>query len=403
MFFPVNVLHVVAGLPRDGGGLAEAVCGLCRALAGAGCTVTLATAGEALADGVERARAGGVRLHAFAAKPNRFCYSGAMRRGLADLAREADVVHVHSNWTFPVWWASRVAVRLRKPLVRSPHGCLNPARLARSRVAKRLAGRLFERRSLRGAACLHATAATEAAAIRAYGLVNPVAVIPFGVDHEALGGSVGSEALLARFPAWRGRRLLLSLSRLDPIKGLDLLVAAWSRLAPRFPDWHLVVAGPDSGGCAADLAARLRAAGTADRATLCGPLYGADRAAALRACDLFVLPSRDENLALAVAEAAFVGRPVVATHGTPWAELPSHGAGWWVPADAAGIEAALAEALALDAAVLRAMGERGRTWVADAFAWPAIGRQMVEVYGWLREAGARPTCVQTGTLEEDRR
>jgi hypothetical protein len=38
--------------------------------------------------------------------------------------RAADVVHIHSNWTFPVWFGARLALRYKKVLVMSPHGAL---------------------------------------------------------------------------------------------------------------------------------------------------------------------------------------------------------------------------------------------------------------------------------------
>ena len=341
-----------------------------------------------------RARRAGVTVHTFRpAFRHTILYSGALRRNLGALVQEVDLVHVHSNWTFPVWWACHAALRARKPLVMSPHGCLFPERLQRSRGRKRAAGLLFDNRYLRRAACLHATAASEQAAIRDYGLGNPVAVIPDGVDTEALDGPGDGTAFVERFPACGDRRLLLYLSRLDPIKGLDLLVGAWTRLAPRFPDWHLAIAGPDARGCEADARRKLRAAGVETRATLCGPLYGVARRDALRACELFVLPSRNENFGITVAEAAYVGRPVVTTHGTPWSELAARGAGWWVPVGEAPLEAALAEAMQRDAVTLAAMGARGRAWVSQSFTWPIAGAQLLAVYRWMLGQGPRPDTV----------
>ena len=357
--------------------------------------VHLATLDGPLAGTVAHARDAGVITHLF--RPDfrhTILYSDALRRELPALVRQVDLVHVHSNWTFPVWWACHTALHQRKPLVMSPQGCLFPERLRRSRGRKYLAGVCFDNRYLRRAACLHATAASERDAFRAYGLDGPVAVIPNGVDTEAFDGPGDGSDFRARFSTCGDKRLLLYLSRLDPIKGLDLLIAAWTRLATQFPAWHLVIAGPDERRCEAIARGALRSAGREESVTFCGPLYGADRLDALRACELFVLPSRNENFGIAVAEAAYVGRPVITTHGMPWDGLTSRGAGWWVPADAEGLHVALAEALALDAAALRAMGARGRVWVEQEFTWPRIGRQMLDVYQWILGRGERSECVR---------
>jgi poly(glycerol-phosphate) alpha-glucosyltransferase len=58
---------------------------------------------------------------------------------------------------------------------------LDPWALRNSRWKKRAVAAIYEDRYLRGARCLHALNHAEAEAIRAYGLVNPICVIPNGV------------------------------------------------------------------------------------------------------------------------------------------------------------------------------------------------------------------------------
>ena len=105
----------------------------------------------------------------------------------------------------------------------------------------------FENAHLGGASCLHALNAAEAHAIRAYGLSNPICIVPNGVDLP--------KATSAGRPAWAGgagedRKILLFLGRLHPKKGLVNLIAAWRdvRPAPGARDWMLVIAGWDQDG-----------------------------------------------------------------------------------------------------------------------------------------------------------
>jgi len=390
----MRILHIVAGLPPHGGGLSAVVPALCGALAGAGAGIDLATLGGPLAGSVAAAAATGVRLHVFQPScAHAVGYSADLRRHLEPLVRGADLVHIHSNWTFPVWWGCHVAARCGKPVIWTPHGCLEPVRLRHGAWKKRLAGLCCDNRYLRRAACLHATSTAELDGLRAYGLRNPVAVIPVGADFAALDARPGDPGPALLGEACRGKRILLFMSRVHPLKGLDWLVAAWAQVADRFTEWQLVIVGPDERGYAEVIRRDAQRRGLAERITFCGPLQGAARRAALAAAELFVLPSRTENLGIVVAEAAYLGKPVITTQATPWSELAQRGGGWWIPTGSAALAATLAEALALGPAELRAKGADTQAWVAQTFAWPPLARQVLAVYGWILGRSSRPASL----------
>jgi len=99
--------------------------------------------------------------------PHFLYFSWGMLMGLGKEVREADVVHVHSNWTFPVWWGAWLALREKKTLVMSPHGALDPVRLKHSAWKKRLVG-WMDRWLLRRASVIHATCEGENAWVQAF-------------------------------------------------------------------------------------------------------------------------------------------------------------------------------------------------------------------------------------------
>ena len=99
--------------------------------------------------------------------------------GAAVEASNADILHVHGIWMYPSVVALRWS-REARPYLVSPHGLLKPRALRNSRWKKRIAALLYENEHLRHAACLHALNAAEAEAFRAYGLKNPICVIPNG-------------------------------------------------------------------------------------------------------------------------------------------------------------------------------------------------------------------------------
>ncbi|MBM4165092.1 MAG: glycosyltransferase, partial [Lentisphaerae bacterium] len=362
----MEILHIVAGLP-PGGGIAESVPALCRHLQRQGHTVVLATvarADERLSEAVGRAEQTGVRVVRFRpSHPHFLFFSWEMLLGLGRFVRDADVVHVHSNWTFPVWWGCWCARRAGKKLVMSPRGCLDSVRLRHSAWKKRLAG-ILDQFFLRRADVVHVTCGAEAAGVERYLGGGPrIVVISNGVEVDAFEGEKRREDVDRRCPECGGKRVALFLSRLHPLKGLDLLVAAWKEAAEAFDDWHLLIAGPDENGYQGTIERMVQRAGIASRVTFCGPLYGDERAAVMRAVDLFVLPTRHENFGMVVPEALASGVPVICTKGAPWGELVTARCGWWVEVGVEPLAEALREAMALGDEERREMGRQGRRLV----------------------------------------
>ena len=105
----------------------------------------------------------------------------------------------------------------------------------------------------------------------------------------------------------RARNRVVTLGRLDWVKGHDLLIEAFARLAPEHPDWDLAIHG--DGPEQPALQERIRALGLVDRICLAGSRT--DVAACLAEADLFVLSSRVEGFPNALAEAMAAGLPVV--------------------------------------------------------------------------------------------
>ena len=102
-------------------------------------------------------------------------------------------------------------------------------------------------------------------------------------------------------------KVLVAAGRLDRQKGFDLLIAAFARIAGRFPEWRLVIWG--EGQERAALEAQVRATGLVDRIALPGnsprPVSWVEEA------DLFVMSSRYEGFGNVVVEAMQAGLPVV--------------------------------------------------------------------------------------------
>ncbi len=332
----------------------------------------------------DRTQWGKVEAKAFPVRgPGFFGYSPELSRSL-ELKNPA-LLHIHGLWIYPsvaaIQWSRR-----SKPYVVSPHGMLDPWALKNSRWKKRISAALYEDRHLQGAACLHALNYFEAEAMRAYGLKNPICVIPNGVELPVEPRTK---------PSREGKRNLLYLGRLHPKKGLPLLVEAWCRVQRTAEEsgWRLIVAGWDQLGHQSELqtlAAKLHSGSSIE---FVGAQFGEAKAALFQEASAFILPSLSEGLPITILEAWSWRLPVLMTASCNLPEGSRAGAAIMMEADVEDICGALSKLFSMDSIEREAMGARGRRLVEEHFRWSRIADQMTRVYDWILDSGPQPVCV----------
>jgi glycosyltransferase involved in cell wall biosynthesis len=383
-----RIVHVIAGLDPAHGGPSYSVPRLCAALAAAGAAVELFSVTTAdCHDTAGNPEHGRCFARDWANIPvlRELRYSSGLARALRDIAPKADVIHDHGLWLMPNVVSGRAALRAGKPFIVAPRGMLGPAALAFSRNKKRIVWALLQGDVVRRASCIHATSEQEYDEIRNFGLKNPIAIIPNGIDVP----EQDSDSRAAK----DFDRIVLSLGRIHPKKGLDRLVRAWAKVESAHPEWRLRIVGPDELGHADELAG-LAAELKAQRVSIEGSVPGDAKTAVYREADLFVLPSLNENFAITVAEALAAGTPVIVTKGAPWHGLAREGCGWWIDHGVEPLVAALAKAMTMQREALQAMGAKGRAWMARDFSWDHVARDMIDVYRWLALRGELPGTVR---------
>ena len=208
--------------------------------------------------------------------------------------------------------------------------------------------------------------------LRTLGLMAPVDVVPYGLDPAPQARPIepGDAARIARLRG-DGRAVALCTGTIGVRKNQGLLVEALTRI-----DGVAAVFVGDGDGAA--LVSMAAAQGVADRVLVLG--YREDASRYLSVADVFVLPSRNEGLPIAVLEALRAGVPVVATALAEIAEAVDDGrTGCLVPPDDA---AALAEALRRTVApgARAAFGDAGREVFATRYRLDAMTRAYERLY-----------------------
>lgn len=381
----MHIIQIIASVANEAAGPSYSVSRLAQALAAHGLNVDLMSSGIASSTGEGNLRTQ-VFKQDFTSIPllKKLCFSRALGDAIARSAADGAVLHGHGLWLMPNVYPGWNAAHHGRPLIVSPRGMLGKAALEISNGRKKVFWALAQRRALEVAKCLHATSVQEFEDIRAFGLKAPVAIVPNGIDVPVM-----DEAGCVQ---QRGIRTLLYLGRVHPKKGIDRLLHAWSHVEAAYPDWRLRIIGPSErghGGALRGIAASLGLA----RVQFEDGLYGEAKQGAYREADVFVLPTRNENFGMVVAEALANGTPVISTKGAPWKGLVENSCGWWIDHGVEPLAAALGTAMAMPRAALDEIGVRGRAWMLRDFSWEKVAADMEQVYRWCAGEVDRPETI----------
>ncbi len=313
-------------------------------------------------------------------RPLRVPYNGSIAPicphplALARVARlvrhlRPDVVHVHEPFSPGLSLAAALAARA--PVVATFHACAD--RLWTYRLFAPLL-RIVLRH------CHHVVAVSDAAAaLLARDLALRADVRHNAVDLETFDGA----APLALPPA----PTVLFVGRLEPRKGVGVLLQALPALIARVPDVRVLVVGDGGGrGEIERLPAPLRA-----HVQALGAVSDGDLLRCYASADLLVAPALGrESFGIVLLEAMAAGLPVVASDIPGYRAVVRDGIdGLLVPAGDAGRLAAALATVLTDRGVAGALAASGRQR-ASAFSWRQAATPLEAIYEDVqRQASAR--------------
>lgn len=390
----MKVLHVIPAAAPKYGGPSHALVPMCRALIARGVDVQIASTdaepgGHIPVELQSQTSYEGVPAIFFRKDwSEAFKYSRTMANWLDRNVADFDVTHIHGVFSHACLSAARACQRARVPYLIRPLGNLDPWSLRQKPVRKNLFLNLGGKRMLRGAAAVQYTSATEKKLSEGALDLNHGVVIPLGVE---LGRNVEPASSNENSGSVGGRRpYVLVLSRLQPTKGIDVLIDAFVSLLKddNFRNWQLVIAGDGSPQYVAALKRRIEASNARESVALAGWLDGEAKADALNHASLLALPSYHENFGLCVVEAMARGVPVlVSPHVNLAHEIEASGAGWISEVDTVALRNTMLRALG-DDDECRRRGEAGRV-LARKFDWHSVADALVRLYESVIASAAR--------------
>ena len=334
-----------------------------------------------------------------------WAYNSALAPWLRQHISAFDAVIVHGLWLYPSYAVCKVTEQLKRrrsnvpPYAVMPHGMLDPwfqkTRWLKG-IRNRIYWKLIEHHVIRESNALFFTCEEEMRLARqpfqpyepqseiviGYGIADP------GNDNQSLARRFRDKLSLKKRP------LLLFLGRLDPKKGLEMLINAYAdclqsvlrrecqedreTISPdEFP--ALLIAGPCADNAYLSSLQQLASSRGIDQ-TICGRfgvrqeaggassrlfwmpmLSGDDKWGAFHACDAFILPSHQENFGISVVEAMACGKPVLLSDKVNiWREIEQDRAGMIAPDTVAGTRDLINRWFALPPLEKERMGQYAR-------------------------------------------
>jgi glycosyltransferase involved in cell wall biosynthesis len=294
-----------------------------------------------------------------------------IRSVYSDLKRH-DIVWVTSIFSFPVFICVFFAVIYRKPLVITPRGSLQSHEQSRKVVLKRIYLMMLKIALNFTKVKFHFTSKQEMEQSEIFGKVKQSFISANGVDLPKYSFKVLEEMVMDRYQDFDDREIrILYLGRLDPKKGIELLIDALSNL--NRPYFLTLVGGGDlkySDSIKLYASKRLNP----DKYKFVGALYGDDKEKLLYNSDIMVLPSFSENYGLVIAEALSRGIPVISSKNTPWEEIKNKNAGWYIDAEKTAISQIL-ENLSKTDLTFRAKNALNLT--RENYTWDFVAREFI--------------------------
>jgi glycosyltransferase involved in cell wall biosynthesis len=366
----VKILHIAPNISRAYGGPTYSLAAYARASLAVGAEITIAAPLHESTDEWLTATLPEVKLQTFRNfGRNAFAAAPALHAWLGRHGSRFDVVHVHGLLNPVSSLAARTCIRRGWPMVIRPFGTMSRYTFSHRRGAiKHAYSEFLDRRNLRRSSAVHFTTDVEREESAWQGITwdDRAFVIP--------PPWLANPAVTTEEPRSR-RRIVLFLSRLHPVKNIELLVDAWMLVQKAFPDAKLLVAGDGDAEYVRELRAR---AGYA--VSFLGYVEGEQKRMLLADADLFVLPSLHENFGIAVLEALASGLPVVITPEVQLSHfVEQHSLGLVTQRSPEAFAGAIVSALGDDALNHRCRNQ-GAALVNQYFSVQTIGDRLLEMY-----------------------
>ncbi len=325
----MRILHYLPSLSLTKGGPVRAVLDLTSGFAARGHHVTLLTCdrGDAPSqwDGADTSKPVVTVLPA--PEINSQPFAASHKAIAAACVDQAHIVHVHGVWNYSNAQLGRMARARGKPYLVSLRGMLDDWSVQQKALKKRFFHCVFVKAHLERAGAVHCTAQAELDQSGRWFPKGRGVVIANLLDLNPFRSPPGPGLAREKFPILtNGRPNVLFLSRLHYKKGVEVLIQAASRLRESGVHCNVILAGTGDAQYASAMQNLVGELELDEYVHFVGHVGGPLKVSLYQACDLFALPTSQENFGFVFPEALASGTPIITTTGVDiWRELKDGG------------------------------------------------------------------------------
>jgi glycosyltransferase involved in cell wall biosynthesis len=379
----LNILHVIPSISAYHGGPSQAVIDTVKALQLIGVNAEVATTNDNVTSYLDvplykKAEYEGIPVWFFPCIRSKIWLSFQMVVWLWKNIPNYNVIHIHSLFCATSIVAAFICQIKNVSYLVHPHGVLRKWALSQKSYIKNLYLDLLGRKIfLKSCGIISASSEEEEELKIVLGDKLSSFVIPFGINIPTLIAD-SREKLCNLLEINDDLPIILFMSRLHPVKGLEYLIPALGNIKDR--KFWLILAGKGDASYESQIKKLLVQHNISDNVIHVGFISGDEKLLFLQGSDLFVMTSLSENFGLSVLESMSSQLPVLITDNVPLSVIvKEYQLGYVSQLDIDAITQNLLLFLD-DLCEARQMGLRSRQVVLEQYRWDVIAHQLADLY-----------------------
>ena len=285
-----------------------------------------------------------------------------------------DIIHTYGIWDYPNYIANKYSIKNNVKHIIAPCGMLHKEALISSFIKKKVAWYLFQKKILLNSACIHIKSNHELKNILKFFPKEKTVLISNPINIKNIKQKSLPKQNLFKNISLK-KKIIFYIGRIHEQKGLIVLLRVWNDIAINFPDWILIIAGPDNNGYKNKLINYIASSKNLNcvcvdneivdfndniNLIMTGPLYGDDKHNLFQYSSLFISPSDFESFGVTITEAFAYNLPVIISKNTPWNLIEKEKCGWIINDKRTNLKKILLKAFSLDIKVLKLMGKNSK-------------------------------------------
>jgi glycosyltransferase involved in cell wall biosynthesis len=292
------------------------------------------------------------------------------------LKEDADIIHTHGYQFFPSDVALLASKIKKSPLVLTLHGFPRDF----DKLSHRAYFTFFGKEILRTASKIISVSQRVAYEFRSIGVPEEkITLVPNGVDLEEYKQLPSGDLFRKRLDIKEDERMLLTIGRLEKIKGFQYLIKALPSIIKEVGSTKLVIAGPEF-SYGSELKQLVEETNVRDNVIFYGPINGKEKFEAFSAADIVTIPSLYEGFGILLLEAMAAGKPLIATSTGAAPEIIQNGKNGILvnPGDSEDLAGKVIKLLS-DERLMSFISQESRKTV-EAFDWEKVSEHIHKLY-----------------------